>query len=236
MKAKMKLKIFIDFCMTFSLLMLMAYQVTGEELHEWIGTGMAALFLIHNCLNLKWYGSLFKGRYHLPRIFRTIVNSSTLTAMLVQAYRGIVMSRYVFSALPIEGGMAAARKLHLAGAYWAFVLMSVHLGLHWSMVTGTFRKIFRGKISHVMLRFFQIIALLIAVYGAFCFYQNDIADYMFLRVEFAFLDYEKSAAFILAEYMAMMGTWVVIAYYLSKAVGKLSKSRPSRNDRQRGKE
>ena len=47
-------------------------------------------------------------------------------------------------------------------------------------------------------------------------------SYMFLKVEFAFLDYEKSVAFIFAEYMAMMGLWVFIAFYVSKVLGKLS--------------
>ena len=32
----------IDVCMTVLLLFLMAYQVTGEALHEWIGMGMNA--------------------------------------------------------------------------------------------------------------------------------------------------------------------------------------------------
>lgn len=44
-------------------------------------------------------------------------------------------------------------------------------------------------------------------------------SYMFLKVEFAFLDHEKSAAFIFTEYMAMMGIWVFIAFYVSKVLG-----------------
>jgi hypothetical protein len=54
---------------------------------------------------------------------------------------------------------------------------------------------------------------------------------MFLKVEFAFLDCEKSAVFIFAEYMAMMGLWVFIAFYVSKVLGNLSatKSCPERS-------
>ena len=37
----------------------MAYQVTGEVLHEWIGMGMTALVIIHQILNQKWYGAIF---------------------------------------------------------------------------------------------------------------------------------------------------------------------------------
>jgi len=42
----------------------MAYQVTGEVLHEWIGMGMTALVIIHQILNRKWYGAIFKGKYN----------------------------------------------------------------------------------------------------------------------------------------------------------------------------
>lgn len=63
MKAKMKVKMLIDLLMTVFLLMLMAYQITGEKLHEWLGAGMVVLFLIHNLLNIRWYGSLLKVAY-----------------------------------------------------------------------------------------------------------------------------------------------------------------------------
>lgn len=228
MKAKIKVKMLIDLLMTVFLLMLMAYQITGEKLHEWLGAGMVVLFLIHNLLNIRWYGSLLKGKYKPLRILRTIINFSVLAAMLALAYSGIVMSRHVFSALPINGGMATARVLHLAGSYWGFVLMSVHLGLHWSMVISMFHKFSGGKKSAVVPWILRLIAVLIAVYGAICFYRADIFSYMFLKVEFAFLDYEKSAVLIFAEYMAMMGLWVFIAYYVSKALGRALTSKSKR--------
>ena len=49
----------IDVCMTFTLLFLMAYQVTGEVLHERIDIGMTVLVIIHQILNRKWYSALF---------------------------------------------------------------------------------------------------------------------------------------------------------------------------------
>jgi hypothetical protein len=42
----------------------MAYQVTGEVLHEWIGMGMTALVIIHQIFNRKWYGAIFKGKHN----------------------------------------------------------------------------------------------------------------------------------------------------------------------------
>lgn len=222
MRAKMKVKMMIDLLMTVFLLMLMAYQITGEILHEWLGAGMTVLFLMHNLLNIRWYGDLLKGKYKPLRILRTVINFLVLAAMLALAYSGIVMSRHVFSAFPINGGMATARVMHLAGSYWGFVLMSVHLGFHWGMVISMSCKFSGGKKSVVLPWILRLIAVLIAGYGAVCFYQSGILSYMFLKVEFAFLDYEKNVVFIFTEYMAMMGLWVFIAYYISKVLGRLS--------------
>lgn len=223
MKVKRKVKMRIDLLMTILLLLLMAYQVTGEALHEYIGAEMIILFLLHNFLNIRWYGSLVKGKYPVLRILRTAVNFSCLAAMLIQAYSGIVLSRYVFATLPINGGMATARVMHLAGSYWGDALMSIHLGLHWGMIIGMFRKLSGGNIPTPFIWVLRLLAAGIAVYGVVCFYQEDIVSYMFLKVEFAFLDYEKNGILILSEYLAMMGMWVFLFYHISKALGNASK-------------
>lgn len=227
----LKIKMIIDLFMTLFLLMLMAYQITGEKLHEWFGAGMVVLFLIHNFLNIRWYGSLLKGKYTSLRVLRTVINFSVLAAMLALAYSGIVMSRHVFSFLPINGGMATARVMHLAGSYWGFVLMSVHLGLHWGMVISMFRRFFGSKKAVALTCIFRLIAAMIAGYGAVCFYRADILSYMFLQVDFVFLDYEKSPVSVFTEYMAMMGLWVFISYYVSKALGRLSASKSKRKEK-----
>lgn len=43
MKLKMKIKVIIDLLMTILLLLLMAFQITGQEFHEWFGAGMLVL-------------------------------------------------------------------------------------------------------------------------------------------------------------------------------------------------
>lgn len=231
MKTKMKLKMFLDLLMTIILLLLMAYQITGETCHEWLGAGMVVLFVVHNLLNIRWYGSLFKGKYPPLRIFRTVINLSTLAAMLSLAYSGIVMSRHVFSFLPIHSGMALARVMHLAGSYWGFVLMSIHLGLHWGVVISMIRKLSDGKKHKAVSWLFRLAAAVFAGYGAVCFYQADISSYMFLKVEFAFLDYEKNAAAVLSEYIAMMGLWVFLSYYGTKAMTYLSALKLKRKEK-----
>ena len=145
MKPKIKIKIGIDFLMTVLLLLLMAYHVVGETLHEWFGAAMLVLFIAHNILNIKWYKNLFHGKYKPVRILGTTLNLVVLAALLSLGYSGIVMSRHLFAFLPINRGMALARVMHLAGSYWGFVLISLHLGLHWGMIIGMFRKLTGGK-------------------------------------------------------------------------------------------
>lgn len=131
---KQRGRMIIDIAMTVMLLCQMAYMLVGEDLHEWMGTAMFVLFIAHHVVNRRWYGNLFKGRYTPFRVMQVIVNVLLLLAMLGLMVSGIIMSRIVFDFLPIEGGTAFARTVHMLASYWGFILMSMHLGMHWGMV------------------------------------------------------------------------------------------------------
>ncbi|WP_051206060.1 DUF4405 domain-containing protein [Butyrivibrio sp. FC2001] len=129
-KQNMMIKRIVDVCMTVLLLCLMAYQITGEVLHEWIGMGMTALVIIHQILNRKWYGAIFKGNYNPYRIVTTVVNIALLLSFALTSFCGMSMSGH---AVPFLYGMTKvsfARRMHLSMSHWAFVLMGLHLGMH----------------------------------------------------------------------------------------------------------
>lgn len=222
-KTKPRVKMGIDILMTVLLLGLMAYQITGQALHEWFGAGMLVLFIAHNILNIRWYGNLLKGKYKLLRIIQTTVNFGVLISMLCLGYSGIVMSRHVFATLPVSGPMATARSMHMAASYWGFVLMSFHLGMHWGMVTGMFRRLSKGRaLPGLTVWVLRLTAVLIAGYGLLCFIRKDIVSYMFLKNEFVFFDFEQNMLSVILEYAAMMGFWVFTGFYITKGVGRLS--------------
>lgn len=223
MKPKMMLKMGIDLVMTVLLLCQMAYMLVGETVHEYLGTAMFVLFILHHLLNRNWYRSLKKGRYGAVRILQTAVNTLVLLCMLGLMVSGVILSREVFAFLPIQGGMGFARILHMLASYWGFVLMSVHLGLHWGMVMGMARRLCRKKEGSaartVVLR---LLAAAVCIFGICAFAKNNIADYLFQRSQFVFFDMEQPLAPFFAEYLAMMGLWACLAYYLSKALQRLS--------------
>jgi hypothetical protein len=167
MKPKMIFKLSIDLAMTLLLLVQMAFQVTGQTSHEWTGAVLIALFLTYNIFNIRWYKNLFKGAYTAIRVFQTSINPLVLASVVSLAISGMIMSEYVFSFLHIQGGMAFARLLHLAASYWAFVLMSMHLGLHWGMIITIFQKPVKRMLSFTFpVLIPRFIVLAIAGYGA----------------------------------------------------------------------
>ena len=52
MNRKQVLRMGVDLVITLSLLLLMAYELVGQVAHEWIGTAMVLLLIVHHILSL----------------------------------------------------------------------------------------------------------------------------------------------------------------------------------------
>ena len=200
----MMIKRTVDACMTVLLLCLMAYQVTGEVLHEWIGIGMTVLVIVHQILNRRWYGAIFKGKYNAYRILTTVLNVLLLLSFALTAFCGMSMSGH---AVPFLYGMTKisfARRMHLSMSHWAFVLMGLHLGLHVPMMAA------RLKLTDGVKMAVSVVMCGLAGIGLYLFLKSGMSDYLFFRVPFAFLDYEKAAAAVFLENILMLLFWAFI--------------------------
>lgn len=213
MKPKLMMKIVTDVLMTILLLFLMAYSLVGEQAHEWIGIGIFVLFVLHHVLNRKWSGSICKGKYTPYRIVQTITVALIFATMLGSMVSGIILSDYVFSSLPIHGGSAWARTIHMLCGYWGFVLLSFHLGLHWNVMTSMAKRMVK-KESAVRTWLLRFGALLIAGYGVYAFIRRDIGSYMLLK--FYYVNFEGPLYMFLLDYIAVMGLFILIGHYLAK--------------------
>ena len=216
MKPVMKVKISIDSAMTLALLLLMAYGLVGEAAHEWLGMGMFALFLLHHLLNRRWIRAVPQGRYAPPRIVQTALAGLISLCMVGSMVSGIVLSRHVFAFLPKHGGYELAGKLHILCAFWGFVLMSLHLGMHWNMVLTMMRKhLTPFKPRTWCLR---LLAYLWAAYGAVAFVRRDVWRYLLLKSHFVFFDYTEPLVRFLLDYLAVMSLFVLAGYWLARAL------------------
>lgn len=217
MKKKAILKIAVDIGMTVMLLLLMSYELIGAATHEWLGIGMFLLFVIHHVLNRRWSRNVLKGKYTPLRIWQTTLVVGVLLTMAGSMFSGIILSEHALSFLPIKGGRVFARSLHMISAYWGFVLMSLHIGFHWSMMLGMAGKIVR-KSSTIRKWLLRVTGAVIAGYGIFAFAKRDIWSYMTLKNHFVFFDFEEPIIFFLVDYIAVMGLFVWVGYYFSNGI------------------
>ena len=217
MSGKQRFKIIIDLLLTVFLLLLMPYAMVGEAAHEWIGIGMLLFFVIHHILNRNWFGGLAKGRYSPVRIIQTIVVFLILVCILGSAVSGVILSNHVFDFLDIRGLSAPARTAHMLCSYWGFVLMSLHLGFHWGMITRMIPGL-RPETSGPRKWVFRLIGIAIAGYGCYALIRRDILGYMFMQMHFVFFDYSEPVILFILDYVAVMGFFVWIGHYLCRAM------------------
>ena len=197
-EGKNMIRLIVDSAMTVLLILLMAYQVTGEAFHEWVGISMTVILIVHHILNIKWYSALFKGKYNAYRIVTTAVNTLLLASILLTALCGMSMSNYAVKFMNGFIDMMFAQKVHLALSYWSFILMGFHLGLHLPALTV---KIKPDKAARIIL---TTVFALLAVFGLFLFFKNGIYRYISFTAHFALFDSEKAPLIVFIENIAVM--------------------------------
>ena len=216
MKKSTVAKRIIDVALTVTLLLLMAFQVTEQLAHEWLGIAMFALTVAHQILNRKFYAAIFKGKYNALRILQLTVNCLLLLSFVCTALSGMMMSRF---ATPFMNGIlpsSIVRQGHLAMSHWSFVLMGLHLGLHFGMITSKLKN----KTARIIL---GIVMTAISVFGFYLFFKSDMLSYMLFKNPFAFLDYEKAWWLVILENLAMLLAWGFAAYLLSLFLRSVTK-------------
>jgi len=223
MKPKQPMKVCVDIAMALRLLFLMGYHLWGDTAHEWVGAGIFVLFICHHILNWHWWKGLFRGKYTAVRVLQVVIDLLVLAAMLGLMISSVILSNEVFAFLHIKGHLSFARRLHMASAYWGFFVMAAHLGLHWGMFLKMVQKTKLSGKRQPMLP--PLLGAVIAVYGIVVMVKRDLPTYLFLQAEFVFLDFSESKILFYMDYLAMMGTFIFLAYFAVK----LLKKRKERN-------
>ena len=181
-RSKQLTKRIVDLAMIVLLPLLMAEILIGQEIHEWLGTGMLVLFVIHHILNAGWWKSLLKGKYTPSRMFSVMIDLLLLLDMAALAVSGVMMSDFIFDFLSLRGGMMVARQLHLLASYWGLILMSAHLGMHMEMFMGMGRKLLRtSEKNRARAWILRTAAAGISIYGIYAFLPRDLWITCFCR-------------------------------------------------------
>lgn len=198
----------VDILMTLALILLMSLQVTDYLAHEYIGMAMTALVILHTYLNRAWFMTLFKGHYGAVRVLSLALNVALIVAFILSAISGMIISE-TFETAYTESFTEWGRTTHVCSSYWAFVIMGLHVGMHWGMIAGRIKSSWPG-----------VAAVLFAGWGMYTFICANIIDYLTLRNVFVFLDYDKNPALVIAENVAMLSFCVLVGYQLCRIVAR----------------
>lgn len=174
MNRKLILKLTLDVIMTVLMLVLFAYPVTGNLIHEVIGIVLFALFALHLVLNRAWYRSLLKKKTTLAARLSLAVNLLLTADMLLLLITSVGISHTAFAFLNLIAPSWMVQA-HITSAYWGLVLLSVHIGLHWGMILNAARKMtgIQGK-SPMRTALARLVAVLLVVYGIYSSFTNQV--------------------------------------------------------------
>ena len=208
-----KIRMPLDIAMTVATLVLMGgnYFFESTAVHEILGVVLLVLWAVHITLNRRFFLSLLKGRYNAFRILQAIVNCGILLCAFFLMVSGVMLSNHVFAFLGIESGSSFARTAHLLASHWYYVFMSLHIGLHLSLIAN--RLGLKSKATLVATR---VIAALVAGCGIYAFAIRGLWKYMFLQQPFFFFDAERGYALFFVDYIAIVVLFAVTVHYVAK--------------------
>lgn len=219
MKAKQiigTVRVCIDTAMFVLFLLLMEQHLIPDAAHEWMGIALFVLFLIHNALNYRWYVALFKGRYNVLRAVQTAIDFVLWLSMIGCFISSLMISGTVFAGLTIPGARCGS-DIHMVSTAWAFVLMSLHLGLHWAHFTAMAKLIrINGRLRIAAVWLLRVFVLAVCAFGIWIFIERAFYEELFLISEYKNYDYAANAFVYMLETAALSAVFVSIAYYVKK--------------------
>jgi hypothetical protein len=225
LKRNMLIRLVIDLSMTVLMLVAMAYQITGNTIHELVGVILFLLFITHNFLNRKWYKTIFKGKHNVRRILSIAVNILFLVSMAVVMLSSVPISRDIFAFIPINSDMILL-QIHVMTSYWGFIFMAVHIGMSWGTIINSVRKMTgitsTNRIRTIVLR---VLAVLIVVYGVQASFEREMFYKLTVYNPFGW-NIDKSSIGFLIDHLSIMGIYISGTHYALKFVQKKDKAIP----------
>ncbi|WP_350445774.1 DUF4405 domain-containing protein [Peribacillus simplex] len=219
----MLIRLVIDLSMTVLMLVVMAYQITGNAIHELVGVLLCLLFITHNILNRRWYKTIFKGKHNVRRILSIVVNLLFLVSMAVVMISSVPISRDIIPFIPINNDTVLL-QIHVMTSYWGFIFMAVHIGMSWATIINSVRKMtgITGT-SRIRTIAFRVIAVLIVVYGVQASFEREMLNKLTIYNPFGWEFYDSSMKFLL-DHLAIMGIYISGTHYVLKFVQKQDKT------------
>lgn len=205
-----------DFTAAGLLLFGLSYWWLGNIAHELAGTAMFLLIIVHNVFNRRWWGTIPKARREARGRFNIAVTLVLLVAMLALLVTSVLISNALSGIMSAYGGFTV-RQIHTLAAYWALVIVSVHLGLRWPMIMGVARKLTGISEPNAMRALgLRAIAVLIAVHGVWSSFELAIGTKLSMQMTLDWWNFEESVLGFFIHCITIGGLYMFLTYYAVK--------------------
>lgn len=169
-------KILIDILMYADFVFLMSHSnVRNLSFHAYAGIALFVLFITHHILNLWFYKTAFKGTFNAKRIALNVTDWILFVLMILMTVSSFFATGAVFEWSPLRFNQHW-RIIHLMSTNWAFIVMSIHLGLHLNL---RFTKEVHDKSVRGSGIFPLILYVVLILAGCFAFFKSQIYIYLF---------------------------------------------------------
>lgn len=191
----------------------LAYWWLDNLSHEVIGTAFFALVIAHNVFNRRWYGAVKRGRYDPPRMLNIIVIAGMAVSMLILLATSVLISRDIFASVALDGAFTV-RAAHMFTAYWALVLLAVHLGTRWPVVMNVTRQAFGIKGTNPLRTWaLRTVTAVVAVKGALATLEMGLGTKLRLQYALDMWDFNESTIGFFVNYLSIIGLYAALTHY-----------------------
>lgn len=197
-----RVKMLVDIAMAVVFIMLMCNQITGIFAHEILGISVIVLFIIHQILNINYYKNILKGKYNKLRIAYLIIDILLSIMMLVMILSATFISRYTLKFLNLSND-SLGRELHILSAYSIYMLIGLHIGLHYNSM---FKL---KKENKIVLNIFM--CLFAIVFGIQGFIKKEFINKLTLQNLYPIYS-EQNFLMILIDYIGILIMFIMIGY------------------------
>ncbi len=220
----------IDIAMTILSIVLMGGTVLfpDDRIHQILGMLLLALWICHAILNRRWYGSIFSGKQTPYRAMQIVVNLGLSFCALLLMVSGMMMAWFV----PFDVGSALgfARTAHLISSHWYYVFMCAHLGMHVNVIRARIMQKKGGASSSsngakkIFAALCRLLLLFACLWGVWAFFARGLINYMFLRQQFFFFDFERGILLFAIDYICILIFIASAFHWLGKLLLFISKT------------
>jgi hypothetical protein len=221
MNTFMLLRLVFDLTAAAMLLGGLAYYWLDNTAHELIGTAMFSLLVAHNIFNRRWYRTAMKPPRARARAIDVTLTLTLLIAMAVLLVSSVLISRTVFGFLALDVSYTV-RQIHMLAAHWVALIVSVHIGLRWSIVMNSMRNRLRlDTTSRVRIAVLRAMAFGASMHGVQASFEMKIGAKLFLLPVLDMWDFNNSASVFFLHYVSIATLYATISHYTMQSIKRM---------------